>query len=65
MSFSDLKYRHDFVRHLLFDIFWWARVFVKKETFVNFLTDRQKGRSTFIPIDGMVCGWVGEKHACV
>jgi hypothetical protein len=33
------KYRHDFVRDILFDIFRRAGVFVKKEASVNFLTD--------------------------
>jgi len=35
----DFKCRHDFVRDVLFDIFRWARVSMKKETPVNFLTD--------------------------
>jgi hypothetical protein len=35
----DFKYRHDFVRDVIFDIFRRARVSVKNEAPVNFLTD--------------------------
>ena len=51
------KYRHDFVRDVLFDIFRRAGISVKKETSVNFLTLR--------PVDVMVYRWVGGKYACV
>jgi hypothetical protein len=40
------KYRHDFVRDVLYDIFRRAGVSVKKEAPVNFLADPQEGRST-------------------
>ncbi|MCI03397.1 auxilin-like protein [Trifolium medium] len=59
------KYRHDFVRDVLFDVFKRAKISVKKETPVNFLTDPLEGRSTLRPADVLVYGWVGGKHACV
>ncbi|GKD51966.1 hypothetical protein Tco_1280942, partial [Tanacetum coccineum] len=37
----------------------------KKEALVNLLTDPLDGRSTLIPADVLVFGWVGGKHACV
>ena len=58
------KYRHGFVRDVLFDIFRWAGISVKKEAPVNFLTDPLDRRSTLRPTDVMVYGWVGGKHAC-
>ena len=51
----DFKYRYDFVRDVLFDIFRW----------VNFLTHPLDRRSTLRPADVMVYGWLGGKHACV
>jgi hypothetical protein len=62
---SGIKYRHDFVRDVLFDVFRRAGISAKKEAHVNFLTDPQEGRSTLRPADVMVYGWVGGKHACV
>jgi hypothetical protein len=62
---SGFKYRHDFVRDVLFDIFRRIGVSVKKEAPVNFLTDPQVGRSTLRPPDVMVYGCIGGKHACV
>jgi len=59
------KYRHDFVRDVLFDIFRWAGISVKKEAPVNVLTDPLDRRSTLRPANVMVYGWVGGKHACV
>ncbi|KAK2447748.1 hypothetical protein QL285_007077 [Trifolium repens] len=59
------KYRHDFVRDVLFDVFKRAGISVKKEAPVNFLTDPLEGRSTLRPADISVYGWVGGKHACV
>jgi len=64
-EFPDFKYRHDFVRDVLFDIFRRAGVSMKKEALVNFLTDPLDRRSTLRPADVMVYGWVGGKHACV
>ena len=61
----SFKYRHDFVRDILFNVFKRARVSMKKEALVNFLTDPQGGRSTFRPADVLVYGWIGGKHACV
>ncbi|GJY45182.1 hypothetical protein Tco_0433395 [Tanacetum coccineum] len=58
-------YRHDMVRDILFDICRRARISVKKEALVNFLTDPSDGRSTLRPADILVFGWVGGKHACV
>ncbi|KAL6545127.1 hypothetical protein OROHE_009792 [Orobanche hederae] len=59
------KYRNDLVRDVLFDIFRRARVSVKKEAPVNFLTDPHEGRSTLRPADVLVYGWEEGKHACV
>ncbi|MCI38670.1 auxilin-like protein, partial [Trifolium medium] len=61
----SFKYRHDFVRDVLFDVFKRAGISVKKEAPVNFLTDPLEGRSTLRPADVLVHGWVGGKHACV
>jgi len=62
---SGFKYRHDFVRDVLFDIFRRAGVLVKKEAPVNFLSDPLDRKSTHRPANVMVYGWVGGKHACV
>ncbi|GJZ35447.1 hypothetical protein Tco_0581264 [Tanacetum coccineum] len=43
------KYRHDMVRDVLFDICRRAGIYVKKEA----------------PVNVLVFGWVGGKHACV
>lgn len=60
-----VKYRHDFVKDVLFDIFRQFKVSVKKVTHVNLFTDPYKGRSTLIPTYVMVYDLVGEKHACM
>jgi len=52
-EFPDFKYKHDFARDVLFDIFRQAKVFVKKETHVN-LSYPLDGRSTLRPADVMV-----------
>ena len=59
------KYKHNFVRDVLFDIFRRARVSVKKEAPVNFLTDPRDRRSTLSPADTIVYGWLGGKHVCM
>jgi hypothetical protein len=41
------------------------KVFMKKETYVNFLTELLDERSTLRPANVLVYGWVGGKHACV
>ena len=64
-EFLDFKYINDFVKDVLFDIFRRARISVKKEAPVNFLTDPLDRRSTLRPADVIVYGWVGGKHACV
>jgi hypothetical protein len=65
-EFSDFKYRHDFVRDVLFDVFKRACVSVKKEAPMNFLIDPLEGRSsTLRSTDILVYRWVGGKHACV
>lgn len=46
-----VKYIHDFVTDVLFDIFRRVRVLVKKEASVNLLTD---------PLDRRLNEWVGE-----
>ncbi|KAK2440731.1 hypothetical protein QL285_012108 [Trifolium repens] len=64
-EFLGFKYRHDFVRDVLFDVFRCAGISAKKEASVNFLTDPQEGRSTLRLADVMVYEWVGGKHTCV
>ncbi|KAJ0834466.1 hypothetical protein HanRHA438_Chr16g0743911 [Helianthus annuus] len=59
------KYRHDWVRDVLWDILRRARISAKKEAPVNFLTDRMEGRSTLRLADLLVFGWARGKHACV
>jgi len=59
------KYRHYFVRDVLFDIFRRTEISVKKEAPVNFLTDPLDKRSTLRSADVMVYGCVGGKHVCV
>ncbi|KAD0131090.1 hypothetical protein E3N88_44746 [Mikania micrantha] len=59
------KYRHDWVRDVLWDILRRAGNSAKKEAPVNFLTDPMEGRSTLRPADQLVFGWAGGKHACV
>jgi hypothetical protein len=59
-EFPNFKYRHDFVRDVLCDIFQRAEVSVKKEAHVNFLTDPQERRSTLRLADVLVYGWIGE-----
>ncbi|MCI45966.1 auxilin-like protein, partial [Trifolium medium] len=48
----------------LFDVFNCAGVSVKKEAYVNFLTDPLEGRS-LRPADVLAYEWIGGKHACV
>jgi len=48
------KYRHDFVRDVLFDIFRRMGVSVKKEAPVNFSTDPLDKRSTLRHVDVIV-----------
>jgi hypothetical protein len=62
---TRFKYRHDFVRDVLFDIFRRAGVSVKKEANVNFMTDLLDRRSTLRHADVMVYGCVGGKLACM
>ncbi|KAJ0626410.1 putative exostosin [Helianthus annuus] len=59
------KYRHDLVRHVLYDVLKRAGISAKKEAPMNFLTDPLEGRSTLRPADILVFGWEGGKHACV
>ncbi|GJY73665.1 hypothetical protein Tco_0478096 [Tanacetum coccineum] len=59
------KYQHDMVRDVLFDICRRAGISAKKEAPVNFLTGPSDGRSTLRPVDVLVFGWVGGKHAHV
>lgn len=40
---SYFKYRHHFIRDVLFDIFWWAEIFVRNEALVNFINYSQVG----------------------
>ena len=59
------KYRHDWVRDVLWDVLRRAGISAKKEAPVNFLTDPREGRSSLRPADVLVFGWAGGKHACV
>jgi len=61
---SGFKYRHDFVRDVLFDIFRWAGVSVKKEEApVNLLTGQLDRISTLRHADVTVYEWVrGNTH---
>ncbi|KAJ0523272.1 putative exostosin [Helianthus annuus] len=59
------KYRHDWVRDVLWDILRRSGISDKKEAPVNFLTDPMEGRSTLRPTDLLVFGWARGKHACV
>jgi len=52
------KYKYDFVRDALFEMFRWARVSVKNDAYVNFLTDPLDRRSTLRPVDVMMYGWI-------
>ncbi|KAF5787738.1 putative exostosin [Helianthus annuus] len=59
------KYRHDWVRDVLWDILRRSGISDKKEAPVNFLTDPMEGRSTLRPANMLVFGWARGKHACV
>lgn len=59
------KYRHDFVKDVLFYVCRRSGISAKKEAHVNFLTDPSDGRSTLRPADILIFGWAGGKHACV
>jgi len=61
---SPVQY-HTILRGVLFDIFTWAGILVKKEAPVNFLTEPLDRRSTLRSANVMVYGWVGGKDACV
>ncbi|KAK2425831.1 hypothetical protein QL285_024569 [Trifolium repens] len=61
----SFKYKYDMVRDVFYNIFRRARISVKKEAPVNFLTDPQEGRSTLHSTNVLVYGWIGGKHACV
>jgi len=53
---SDFKYKHDFVRDVVFNIFRWAGVSVKRKAPVNFMTDPLDRRLTLWPAYVMVYG---------
>lgn len=50
------KYRHDLVRDVLFDIFWWFGVPMKKETPMNFLTEPHQRISAHRPTNILCAG---------
>ncbi|RHN68840.1 hypothetical protein MtrunA17_Chr3g0118311 [Medicago truncatula] len=58
---SGFKYKCDFVRDVPFDLFIRKGVLVKKETLVNFFTER----STLKYVNVMSYKLVGEKYTCV
>lgn len=58
MELPGFKYQHDFVRDVLFNIFRSVVVYVKKEAFVNFLTDSHEGRLTLNIANILVYRWV-------
>nr|GFA39901.1 putative reverse transcriptase domain-containing protein [Tanacetum cinerariifolium] len=62
---SGFKYRHDMVRDVFFNICRRVGISAKKEASVNFLTGMSNGRSTLRPVNVLLFGWVGGKHACV
>lgn len=47
----NLKYQHDFVSNVLFDIFRQIEISIKKDTPLNFLTDPGERRSTLTLAD--------------
>jgi len=57
------KYMHDFVRDVLFNVFRWAEVSMKKEAPVSFLSDPLDGTSTLRPTYVMV--YVGRRKTCM
>ncbi|MCI17494.1 auxilin-like protein [Trifolium medium] len=61
----DFKYRYDLVRDVFLDIFRRAKILVKKDAPVNFLTNPKEGRSTLRPANVLMYGWVEGKYACV
>lgn len=54
MRFLDFKYRYDFVRNILFDIFRMDRICVKKEAFVKLLIEPYERRLTLRLVDVFV-----------
>ncbi|PNX75891.1 auxilin-like protein [Trifolium pratense] len=62
----NFKYRHDFVRDVLFDVFTCAGVFVKKKALVNFLTDPLESRGEIYIEVGRCSGvWMGRRKTCM
>ncbi|KAJ0467899.1 putative exostosin [Helianthus annuus] len=53
----EFKYRHDWVRDVLWDILRRAGISANKEAPVNFLMDHMEGRSTIRLADLLVFGW--------
>lgn len=64
-KFIGFKCRYNPVGDVMFNIFRWAEVSVKKETPVNILYDPYDGRSTLMPTYVLVYELVGKKHICV
>jgi len=62
---SSIKYIHDFIRDIFFDIFKRVGVSMKKKAHVTFLTNSLDRRSTLKHTDVMLYIWVEGKHACV
>lgn len=54
----EFKYRHDFVRDVLFEIFLRVGAYLKNDALMNFLTHPQEGRSTLRPTYVLVYRWV-------
>ncbi|RHN39747.1 hypothetical protein MtrunA17_Chr8g0347241 [Medicago truncatula] len=59
------KYKHDFVKNVIFDISKRVRVSVKKDGHVIFLTDSLDRRLKYGLANVMFYGLVGGKHVCV
>lgn len=64
-EFPNFKYRYDFVRDALFDLFRRAEIYVKTTMLMNYLTDPQEGISTLKPTNVLMYNLVGEKYAFV
>lgn len=62
---SEFKYQHVFIRDVIFEIFWHARLSVKKKMLVNFFTDPRDWRSTLRSTNILMYDWVGRKYACL
>lgn len=61
----SFKYRYEYVGNVLFDIFRWTRVYVKKKVLVIFFIHPHEGRPILRPDNVLMYVWVGGKYVCV